>query len=288
MAKRKKRRLKKWVKLAVISILLVLISICALFIIKTLNNKPATPGQFVMQTEMEDLYYYDKTRHDRYVAYQQKHPDYPDSQVVWQVNVDMDKENYTEMTMIDEENENDIVLLVNKHFRLRDDYEPKNLVSYNGYYLMTEETKTAFTNMANDALEDGISLNPGSTYRSVAFQKDLYQSYADEDGVENADTYSARAGSSEHHTGRAIDLVGPDWTLDSFGGTEASEWIIKNAHKYGFIVRYKKATEYITGYIDEPWHITYVGIDCATTMYNRGIESLEEYYVRFVMYSPYK
>lgn len=288
MAKKRKRKLKKWVKLAILFILLLFIACASLFIIKSLKNSTPTnsPVAKLEPTEMEDLYFYDKTRKDRYEAYQQKHPEYPFAQVVWQVNIDMDKENYTEMTMISEENENDIVLLVNKHFRLRDDYKPNNLTTYNGYY-MSQETKDAFTKMANEASKEGIYLNPGSTYRSIAYQRDLYQSYANSDGVANADTYSARAGSSEHHTGRAIDLVGPDWTLDSFGGTEASQWVLQHGHEYGFIVRYKKATEYITGYIDEPWHITYVGIPCATTMHYRNIQSLEEYYVRFVMYSPY-
>lgn len=289
MAKKRKRRLKKWVKLAILIILLIFIVAASLFIIHFIKDgTSSTSSNVSTQTmEMEDLYFYDKKRKNRYEDYKQEHPDYSIAQVVWQVNIDMDKDDYTEMTMISEENEKDIVLLVNKHFRLRDDYQPDNLTTYNGYY-MTQETKTAFTKMAEAALEDGVYLNPGSTYRTIAYQRDLYQAYANEDGVALADTYSARAGSSEHHTGRAIDLVGPDWTLDSFGGTAASEWILKHGHEYGFIVRYKEEIEYITGYMDEPWHITYVGVPCATTMYYRNIQSLEEYYVRFVMYSPYE
>lgn len=289
MAKKKKRRLKKWVKIALAVILLILIIICGVFIM-TRKDKSDQPNDTTTQTSqpqgMESLYYYDASRKDRYEAYKQAHPDYSDEMVVWQVNVDMDKDDYTDMVMIDEADENNIVLLVNKHFRLRDDYEPENLVLYNDYYYMTQETKVAFTQMVNAASEEGIYLNPGSTYRSVAYQRDLYSSYASEDGVEEADTYSARAGSSEHHTGRAIDLVGPDWTLDSFGGTDASDWIIEHAYEYGFIVRYQEETEYITGYIYEPWHITYVGKDCATIMHDNNITTLEEYYVKYVMYSP--
>ena len=285
MAKRKKRRLKKWVKFAIIILLGVLVAICALFIFKMNSDKKPTNNvvNTTNDNPYDDLYFYDATRQERYVAYHDAHPDYSVSQVVWQVDIDMDKDPYTEMTMIDEAHENDVVLLVNKHFRLRDDYEPENLVTYSGYE-MTEETKEAFTKMANDAAKEGIYLNPGSTYRSITTQRNLYNRYVASDGVEEADTYSARAGSSEHHTGRAIDLVGPDWTLGSFGGTAASDWIYENAYKYGFIVRYKEETEYITGYMDEPWHITYVGVSCSTLMHYRNIESLEEYYVRFVMF----
>jgi len=278
------------VKIALIFIILALIIGCVAFLLtrddETGGSVNGTSLNSKDKDEMTSLYYYDKTRHERYVSYQQEHPDYSVDDVVWQVNVDMDKENYTEMTMISEEHENDNVLLVNKHFRLRDDYIPASLVYYNGYYEMTPETKDAFTKMANAASEEGIYLNPGSTYRSVSYQRDLYQSYADSDGVANADTYSARAGSSEHHTGRAIDLVGPDWTLDSFGGTAASDWIIEHAYEYGFIIRYQEETEYITGYIYEPWHITYVGSECSEIMHQYNIDTLEEYYVKYVMYTP--
>lgn len=286
MAKKRKRRLKKKVKLALIFIMVIIIIGCVAFLLTRKDDSSESPLNVTNKDEMTSLYYYDETRHERYLAYQQEHPDYDVDDIVWQVNVDMDKDPYTDMIMIDEANENDIVLLVNKHFRLRDDYVPANLVYYNGYYEMTPETKTAFTTMANAASEDGVSLNPGSTYRSVTYQRGLYQNYVDMDGVEEADTYSARAGSSEHHTGRAIDLVGPDWTLDSFGGTAASDWINEHAYEYGFIVRYQKETEYITGYIDEPWHITYVGKECSEIMHQNNIDTLEEYYVKYVMYTP--
>lgn len=285
MAK-KKRRLKK--KVIIIFIFVLMIVGCLVFI-KTypkvgplINIELATKNE----DEMTGLYYYDESRHDRYLAYQSENPDLSIDDVVWQVNIDMDKDDYTEMTMISEENENDLVILVNKHFRLRDEYVPKKLVLYNDYYEMTPETKEAFEIMETAAKQDGIDLNPGSTYRSVSYQKGLYQRYVDRDGKKAADTYSARAGSSEHHTGRAIDLIGPEWTLRSFCDTKAAAWVANNAYKYGFIVRYKEETEYITGYIDEPWHITYVGKECSEIMHEYEIESLEEYYVKYVMYTP--
>ena len=96
------------------------------------------------------------------------------------------------------------------------------------------------------------------------------------DGKENADRYSARAGYSEHQTGLAIDVN----TIDmSFDNTSESVWLRENAYKYGFIIRYPKGKEEITGYMYEPWHIRYVGKELSNKLYKDGSYiTLEEYY----------
>ena len=98
MAKRKKRRLKKWVKFAIIILLGVLVAICALFIFKMNSDKKPTNNvvNTTNDNPYDDLYFYDATRQERYVAYHDAHPDYSVSQVVWQVDIDMDKDPYTE------------------------------------------------------------------------------------------------------------------------------------------------------------------------------------------------
>lgn len=249
------------------------------------NNDTPVDVQHEDKEGMEALYFYDETRQERYKTYKKANPEMSDEEVVWRVNVDIDLEDYTDMSMIAPENSDNIVLLVNKHFRLKDDYEPANLEWYEGYQ-MTTETKEAFSEMASAALLEDLHIRPGSTYRSIDTQRDLYNSYVTADGQEEADTYSARAGSSEHHTGRAIDLVGPDWSLDSFENTPERTWVHENGYKYGFILRYGKDIVDITGYMYEPWHITYVGKEAATIMHDKGIKSLEEYYVKYVMYHP--
>ena len=88
-----------------------------------------------------------------------------------------------------------------------------------------------------------------------------------------ADTYSARAGHSEHQTGLAFDVGKID---DNYGNTKEGVWLKNNAHIYGFIIRYPKGKEHITGYKYEPWHIRYLGVDIATKVYNKGV-TLEEY-----------
>ena len=116
--------------------------------------------------------------------------------------------------------------------------------------------------------------NSYSGYRSFSYQANLYKNYVSKDGVKIADTYSARPGFSEHQTGLAFDLKHGSGSLVASGSAEAV-WVSENAHRYGFIVRYLKGKEHVTGYQYEPWHIRYIG-DEATSVYNSG-KTLEEY-----------
>ena len=88
-----------------------------------------------------------------------------------------------------------------------------------------------------------------------------------------ADTFSARPGTSEHQTGLAMDV---GWIDDSYGDTPSGKWLAANCYKYGFIIRYPKNKESITGYKYEPWHIRYLGTDIAKDVYDSGL-CLEEY-----------
>ncbi len=63
---------------------------------------------------------------------------------------------------------------------------------------------------------------------------------------------------------------------DTFGNTDEGKWVSENAHRFGFIVRYPKGKEDITGYFYEPWHIRYLGVELATKVYESGL-TLEEY-----------
>ena len=93
---------------------------------------------------------------------------------------------------------------------------------------------------------------------------------------------SAREGESEHQSGLCVDFIqnGKLELENSFEKTRAFEWLTKNAHKYGFILRYPKNKEEITGYTYEPWHFRYVGIDAATVIYEDNI-CLEEYLAKY-------
>lgn len=132
---------------------------------------------------------------------------------------------------------------------------------------LTSETMSAFYAMAAGAQADGLYLYISSGFRSYNYQYNLYNNYARIDGQAVADTYSARAGHSEHQSGLAFDLniVG-----DAFIGTPEAIWLADNCYKYGFILRYPRGKSNETGYKFEPWHFRYVGVELATELYNGG------------------
>ena len=141
---------------------------------------------------------------------------------------------------------------------------------------LTQETINAFNSMQSDAATIGLNLYNSSGYRSYYDQQYIYNNYVNRDGREAADRYSARAGHSEHQTGLAFDLNTISW---DFEYTAEGQWVNKNCYKYGLIIRYPKEKEEITGYMYEPWHLRYVGVDLATTLYNNGNWiTVEEYF----------
>lgn len=158
------------------------------------------------------------------------------------------------------------VLIANKTYALPRDYDP-----YNGN--IAPEVQEAFNRMEQDARAEGLNLYISSGFRSYDYQAGLYERYASRDGYDMADTYSARAGHSEHQTGLCFDLNTID---DSFANTPEGIWVAENCYKYGFIIRYPKGKESITGYQYEPWHLRYLGEFLATDVYNSGL-CLEEY-----------
>ena len=148
-------------------------------------------------------------------------------------------------------------LIANKTYSLPESYG-------NG---LTSETKSAFNKMSAAAKEDGLSIYIVSGFRSYSYQKNLYNNYVKRDGVKEADTYSARAGHSEHQSGLAFDVNSVE---NSFAKTPEASWLADNCYKYGFILRYPKGKTNETGYIYEPWHFRYVGTELAEKLYHGG------------------
>lgn len=156
------------------------------------------------------------------------------------------------------------ILIANKTYGLPESYAPGDLAG---------EVKQAFDVLQKAAAKEGLNLYISSGYRSYTRQENIYNNYVKQDGKDKADTYSARAGYSEHQTGLCFDLNTID---DSFANTPESKWLEKHAQEYGFIIRYPKGKENVTGYQYEPWHLRYLGTELAERVYESGL-CLEEY-----------
>lgn len=174
---------------------------------------------------------------------------------------------------------NSIWVVVNKQRPLLSDFVPSNLQSIQGGQLRSE-VAGAVQQLIAAANKENVSLRTISAYRSFATQQSTYNNYVKADGQANADTYSARPGHSEHQTGLAADLGNGSGQCDlevCFETTAGGTWLAKNAHTYGFIIRYTKNDTATTGYQYEPWHIRYVGVDLANELYSKG-QTMETFF----------
>jgi len=233
----------------------------------------------------ENVYYYDSRNEQRYVNYQSRNLKLSVDDIVWKTNAGLDKNFYTDIKEIENV---DNCLVVNKYNKLPDNYVPKDLEKLSSGQYLQHDTKIAFEEMNKRAKKLGYKINDVSGYRSISYQKELYNFYLKSYSRNLVDTFSSRAGHSEHNTGQALDITGSFGDLLEFEQTKEYKWIKENAYVYGFIIRYPKGSENITGYKYEPWHIRYVGIEIATDMKEKGINTLEEYYEKHISYNKKK
>lgn len=180
-------------------------------------------------------------------------------------------------------------MIVNKQRKLTAGYVPADLVVPNvSLRLGANEEQMQLRKLAEPdliamfqaATKDNVKLVFGSGYRSEKLQKTFYDQYVSQSGQAAADTFSARPGYSEHQTGLAFDATNADGTCHlevCFADTPGGQWLAKNAHTYGFVVRYLKDKQTVTGYQYEPWHLRYVGRDLAPEVYKAG-QTLEEFF----------
>ena len=223
--------------------------------------------------------YYKVENTMRYQKYYDKHSDYTTDNVVIYVEIGLDNEFYTDPVEIT--NYNDVDALVNKYHKLPSKYEADDLVTLSKEYSsrghkIKKIASEPLMKMINAAREDGINLLVISGYRTEGKQSGLYNNSVKKNGVEHALLYSAKPGYSEHQLGLAVDL---NETEERFDQTKEYKWLKANSYKYGFIERYPKGKEFITGYGYEPWHYRYLGVDLATKVYTENI-TYEEYLVK--------
>ena len=181
----------------------------------------------------------------------------------------------------------DVLILVNKQNKaptvpvtlVKPNVTPtKPSVAENIY--MRPEAARALEALFAGAAEDGITLYATSGFRSYATQKAIFDRKAAERGEQAANRSVAKPGYSEHQTGLAMDIEG-ETTLGTgltaaFGESPEGIWVAEHCHEYGFIIRYPEDKTSITGYIYEPWHIRYVGVEAATEITQLGV-TFEEY-----------
>lgn len=168
---------------------------------------------------------------------------------------------------VDVDSPDSVTVIVNKLRPLPEDFAPEDLVALptsfgTGTHTLRQEAAEAAEELLAAAQEDGIDLTVVSAYRSFAYQQELYDNYVAQHGTEMTNEMSAMPGHSEHQTGLALDVDTPggQHTLrQSFGDTDAGQWLVDHAHEFGFVIRYPQDAEDITGFHYEPWHLRYFG-----------------------------
>lgn len=184
-------------------------------------------------------------------------------------------------------NPDDVMIIVNKQVQLSAEYEPNDLVEVD-VFKVGATTNKQMRKVAADALKElfekakrqGYTLAAISGYRSYSTQNRIYHNYVANHGQSSADRFSARPGHSEHQLGLAMDIsvASIGYSLsERLAETPEGFWVRHNAHYFGFIIRYPQGKEPITGYMYEPWHLRYVGVELATQIYLCDC-TMEEYY----------
>ena len=274
-------------KKLILFIITLIVIISLGFIILKDNPKSTSKVRHSFITDAKCLPYYKSNNIKRYQDYHKLNNDLSVSDVVTRVNLNLDLPYYTNTK--EAKYLNTFYTLVNKYNYLRDDFVPNNLVemttpySKEGIYLV-EEARDNFYKLVDKAKEEGLTIRAISAYRGYTYQKRLYDKYVEADGVNKADTYSARPGFSDHQTGLAIDVDNTISSFENFTNTKEYKWMLDNSYKYGFILRYPSGKESITTYQFESWHYRYVGLKLAKKIKASNL-TFDEYFTRYLALS---
>lgn len=286
--------MKKILKYLLIAVILCFVILGSLFfwnkifnskinvmIINTNYNKNPISKYHQDEFNIQTSNYLEKN-YERYVSYKEKNKSLTDDEIITNVNIGLDYEFYTNIRSSNLED--GILVLCNKYNKLPKNYVPELVTMSTKYSTggkLHPDAYEAFKNLADDARKIGYTIKISSGYRSYDTQKYTYNNYVARDGIAKADTYSARPGHSEHQTGLAIDVSDGKTRFSNFVNTKEYKWMKENCYKYGWIIRYTKENQNITGYMTEEWHYRYVGKEAAEYIYKNEI-TFEEYYATFI------
>lgn len=263
---------------------------------KLIEILPEDKLELILNNEYNEIYYnivkqkyYLQKNFDKYIEYKTYHEktSYEDTIAIVNVHANVGWYNETYKTNIND----NYSILVNKFYYLPENFERSDIekISLQYSYHNNSASKIVIENfekMRNDAEKElNIHLMINSSYRSYKNQTEIYNNYK-KVSLKYADSYAARPGHSEHQTGLSIDITSLEHpyinnTDESFDKSQEYEWLKNNCHKYGFILRYPKDKEHITGYNTESWHFRYVGNDIAKKIYEEQI-TFDEYYAYYI------
>lgn len=232
---------------------------------------------------LQQKYYLEKNL-DRYLTYLKDNPEVSVKDAVSLVNVNRDRDFYEDIQETDTSKGD--LMLVNKYYKLTKDFKLDDIVPISNQFAyegneIRKHVYERYRSMWNAAKEEGLLLIVNSSYRDYETQDAVWKDYAEANGEEWADNKAARAGSSEHETGLALDIVTNNVIMNEFENTEEFKWLQDNAYKYGFILRYPKGKKNITGYEYESWHYRYVGEEVAKEIHDLDI-TFDEYYAYYL------
>ncbi len=178
------------------------------------------------------------------------------------------------------------LVLINKQHPVPEDYT-FTLGTIKGNMKCDERIIGPLAQMFKAAADDGINLEVRSPFRDISRQEYLFdrkmkmylnKGYSYMDAYREASSVVTVPGASEHQIGISLDITSDTYSAldEGFEDTEAGKWLMDNSYRFGFILRYPKGKEDITGIIYEPWHYRYVGVEAATAIYEQQI-TLEEF-----------
>ncbi len=251
----------------------------------TNTTEANTTSSQEVNMDFSKISFYIDSNKTRYKTYHDLHLSKTAEEIVLAVNMNHDFDFYTNIIPVTEPGNLDVIC--NKYYQLSSSFTPENLVNVtSGYfvndgkeYKLTQIALDAFVKMADAAKKEDLTIKIISGYRTYAYQENLYNKYKANNGQAAADRFSARPGHSEHETGLAIDI---NDVSQAFENTREFVWLQENAHLYGYILRYPDGKESTTGYMYEPWHYRYLGVELAKKVHDSGL-TYDEYYAKFLL-----
>lgn len=177
--------------------------------------------------------------------------------------------------------------LIDKKHSVGSDYVPRDLIPVKGNELwnvsrndlsLRPEAYAALEDLSRAALNDGIKLLVSSTYRSYQYQEGLFNRYVKQDGLELAERYSARPGTSQHQLGVAVDFGS---ITDDWGDTKMGKWVYDHAADFGWSLSFPQGYEDVTGYMWECWHFRYIGKE-ACRFQKKWFGNIQQFMLEFL------